>query len=171
MNTALNNFNISFLAIDKQYSSSLYAGNLEGLFRWITAGTKTILEFTVEERAYLTDGIIQYMDVEPLVIEGRTMLPIRFVAEPLGAKISWESAARKVTVSLDDTRIELWINSPKARINGREIYIDPANPQVMPILSEGRTLLPLRFVSEALGAGVEWNSKLRTVTISHIAKR
>lgn len=171
INVGLTDLNVSFLAIDEQYSSSLYAGNSEGLFRWITAGTQTILVFTIEEREYLVDGLIQYMDIEPLIIEGRTMLPIRFVAEPLGAKISWDSASQKVTVSLDSTTLELWINNPKTRINGKEIFIDPENPQVMPILKEGRTLLPLRFVSESLGADVKWNTKLRTVSISHIATR
>lgn len=171
INTGLTDLNIAFLTIDEQNSASLYAGNPEGLFRWITAGSQTILVFQIDEREFKIDGIIQFMDAEPKVLESRTMLPIRFVAEPLGAKISWEATARKATVSLDDTILELWINNPTARINGREVNIDPANPQVMPILSEGRTLLPLRFVSESLGADVSFDSKLRTVTISHTARR
>jgi len=105
------------------------------------------------------------MDVAPTIIEGRTLLPIRYVAEPLGAIVGWDGYERKVTVFLGDVFIELWIGKSTARVNGVKKPIDPNNPKVTPMIINGRTMLPVRFVAENLGCRVEWNGVTRTVTI------
>jgi len=105
------------------------------------------------------------IDVPPTIVEGRTLLPIRWVAEPLGADVSWDGKERKVIVSLNDTTIELWIGKPTARVNGIEKPIDPNNPKVVPMILNGRTMLPVRFVAENLGADVHWDGTTKTVTI------
>ncbi|HDL50413.1 MAG TPA: copper amine oxidase N-terminal domain-containing protein [Firmicutes bacterium] len=105
------------------------------------------------------------MDVPPTIVEGRTLLPIRWVAEPLGAEVGWDGKERKVTVSLNDTTIELWIGKPLARVNGIEKPIDPNNPKVVPMIINGRTILPVRFVAENLGADILWDGATKTVTI------
>lgn len=62
-------------------------------------------------------------------------------------------------------KIELWINKPIARINGAETMIDPENPKVVPLLIEGRTMLPARFISEAIGKRIDWEEREQKVTI------
>ena len=74
--------------------------------------------FTLNSLTYTVDGEVRTMDVAPLSIEGRTMLPIRYAADPLDAEIAWEGATQKVTVTLGDTVLELWVGLSTARLNG-----------------------------------------------------
>ena len=115
---------------------------------------------------YVNDGPLD-IDVPPIIIEGRTLLPIRWVAEPLGAEVGWDGVERKVTVSLEDIHIELWIGKSIAKVNGVNKAIDPDNPKVVPIIKDGRTMLPVRFVAENLGCEVGWDADTKTVTITY----
>jgi len=108
------------------------------------------------------------MDASPMIIESRMMLPVRYVADPLGAATEWNQAEQKVTVTLNDTKIELWIGKSMAKINGADTPIDPDNPSVKPVVvPPGRTMLPLRFVGEALGCEVEWNAQNNQASLTY----
>ena len=61
--------------------------------------------------------------------------------------------------------IKLWIGKPIAKVNGVDTPIDSTNPKVVPEIINGRTHLPLRFISENLGASVDWDAKTQTITI------
>jgi len=126
----------------------------------------TTMVFIIDNSSYTVNGELIVMDVSPVVIEGRTMLPIRYAATPLGAEVGWNDADRKVTVSLDNTLLELWIGQSKALINGNTIAIDADNPNVMPLIINGRTMLPIRFVTENMGCDVQWDPATRKVTIT-----
>ena len=108
---------------------------------------------------------------KPVIIKewGRTVVPIRAIVEALGGTISWDGTERKVTINLKDTVIELWIGKPKAKVNGIEKWIDPNNHNVKPIIVNQRTMLPLRFVAESLGAKVDWDASTKTITITYPA--
>ncbi len=100
-------------------------------------------------------------DVAPIIVNDRTMLPARFVAESLGAYVAWDNAQRKVTIHKNLTMIEIYIDSDIAYINGNPVTLDsPA------FIQNDRTYTPIRFIAEALGATVEWNELLRQVTIT-----
>ena len=126
---------------------------------------RIILKLQIGNKVMLVNDTPLEIDVPPTIVEGRTLLPIRWVAEPLGAEVGWDGKERKVTVSLNDTTIELWIGKPLARVNGIEKPIDPNNPRVVPMIINGRTMLPVRFVAENLGADVLWDGATKTVTI------
>lgn len=99
-------------------------------------------------------------DVAPEIKNDRTMLPIRVIAEALGAKVTWNEVEQKVTIAEDDLTIEIFIGQPFATVNGKPVQLDaPA------YIANGRTYLPLRFVAENLGATVEWNAADSSVTI------
>ena len=124
-----------------------------------------IIELKIGKKIMFVNNEPKEIDVAPVIKEGRTLLPIRWVAEPLGADVGWDGTERKVTVSLGDVFIELWIGKSIARVNGVEKPIDPNNPKVVPMIIKGRTMLPVRFVAENLGADVLWDGTTRTVTI------
>ena len=124
-----------------------------------------ILELQIGNNIMYVNDIPKEIDVPPTIIEGRTLLPIRWVAEPLGASIGWDANEKKVTVSLKDTIIELWIGKNVARVNGVDTPIDPNNPKVVPMIIQGRTMLPVRFVAENLGSLVNWDPITKKVTI------
>ena len=105
-------------------------------------------------------------DVAPLIQNDRTMLPARFVAENLGAKVTWDADKRLVTVTGKnpktdgDMTILLTIDSDTAYVNGETIQLDsPA------FIDNDRTYTPVRFIAEALGAEESWEGNGKTVTI------
>ncbi len=108
-------------------------------------------------------------DAAPMIKHNRTLVPIRAIIEAMGGKISWDPNERKVTIILDNKTIELWINKAQAVVNGETVWIDPNNHEVVPIIvPPGRTMLPLRFILEELGATVNWNATTKTITITYI---
>ncbi len=128
---------------------------------------RKILKFQIGNKTMFVNDSPQEIDAPPVIIEGRTILPIRWVAEPLGAIVSWDGKEKKVTISLKENLIELWIGNRIARVNGIDSQIDPNNPKVVPIILNGRTMLPLRFVAENLGCKVDWDGRTKTVTITY----
>jgi len=129
-----------------------------------------VIKLTIDKKNYTINGIAMTMDVAPVILESRTLGPVRYVAEALGAEVAWDAVERKVTLTRGSTSIELWIGRNTARVNGAYVLIDPENPEVKPvILPPGRTMLPFRFIAEQLGASVGWDSVKREVTITYPA--
>lgn len=124
------------------------------------------LRFFVDQTRYVFAGSICDMDVAPIVRDDRVLLPIRYIAGVIGASVTWDPSARKATIDMDTRTIELWIDRPTAHVDGRPVPIDLSNRSVCPIIHRGRTMLPLRFVSESLGAEVTWDSSTRTAGIT-----
>lgn len=109
------------------------------------------------------------MDVAPVVIEGRTFLPLRYVADALGAEVQWVGEENKVIIVRGSQTVTLWINDPVATVNGQSTFIDPTNHKVQPtLLPPGRTMLPIRFIAESLDCQVDWNNDLKEVKIVYV---
>ncbi|MCD1261152.1 leucine-rich repeat domain-containing protein [Paenibacillus athensensis] len=96
----------------------------------------------------------------PLLIDGNTFVPLRSIFEALGAKVDWNQADRSVMAVKGSSQIKLQIGSRKASVNGTEVKLE-----VEPQLVGDYTMVPVRFVSEALGAEVKWDGVTRTVSI------
>ncbi len=105
-------------------------------------------------------GELLDFEVQPLISEGRTMVPMRAIFEALGAQVSWEGITRTVTANKDGTTIVLTIGKKVSQINGINKNLD-----VAPVIRGGRTLVPVRFISEALGAVVQWDTENELVEI------
>ncbi|MFZ5989239.1 MAG: stalk domain-containing protein [Bacillota bacterium] len=97
----------------------------------------------------------------PIVISGRTLLPIRALIEELGGTVEWDDYDKKVTIELNMKKIELWINKKDVLVDA-----EPATLDVAPQIVNGRTVIPLRFVSETLGYDVEWDGDSKKITIN-----
>lgn len=130
---------------------------------------KNIIEQTKSNKIVLTIGSTEATvfgskkvnDVAPIIINDRTMLPARFVAEALGAKVEWDDAAKKVSIFKDMKKIEIYIGKAEAYINGQPVALDsPA------VIQNSRTYMPVRFIAESLGANVKWNEATRQVVIT-----
>ncbi len=106
---------------------------------------------------------VNFPDELPYVNQdSRTMVPVRFVSESLGAKVSWDNDNRMVIIDNEDKIIKLKIGENKADINGKTIVFDTSA-----LIQNGRTMVPVRFISEALGAKVGWNQATKTVEIEY----
>ena len=109
----------------------------------------------------LVNGSVKPLDAAPMIRNSRTMLPVRFVAENLGATVGWDGATSTVTVTTDTTKLEIRIGATTAKVNGVEITLDsPA------FIENSRTYLPVRFVAENLGATVAWDGVTSTATLT-----
>jgi hypothetical protein len=109
----------------------------------------------------VVDGQLMGFDQPPVVAGGRVLVPLRGVFEHLGATVLWNPATNVVTAQRADTQVQLAIGSRQAIVNGRVVLLD-----VPATIVGGRTLVPLRFVSEAMGAQVDWDNTTRLVTIT-----
>ncbi len=131
----------------------------------------TDMRFTIGASTYMVNGVPNAMDAAPLIIDGRTFLPVRYVATPLGASVAWNNIEREVTISLNGVILQLWIDQPHALVDGQSVLIDPDNDQVKPVIIDGRTMLPVRFVSENLNCSVIWDAITRQVKVVHNSDR
>ncbi len=104
------------------------------------------------------------MDIAPFIENGRTMVPLRYVGEVLGLEVKWNAAEKIVTLLDDKNEIIVPINSLTMKVNGKEVQSD-----VLPVLTQGRTILSISNVAKALGleAGKDilWDDATKTVTI------
>lgn len=96
-----------------------------------------------------------------LMVNDRLVLPLREVLELLGAQVLWNEATETVTIFRGQTRISLRIGDSRAFINGNVVTVSPA-----PELFNGRTMVPVRFISEALGDKVEWDDSKYSLSIT-----
>ena len=108
------------------------------------------------------DGIpVQFTGTKPLTQQGRVLVPLRGVLEKMGAFVEWAPATRTVVAQRGNTHVELPVGSQTATVDGRQVTLD-----VPAAVMGGSTMVPLRFVGEALGADVRWDAPSRTVVIA-----
>jgi hypothetical protein len=111
------------------------------------------------------------LDVAPMIISSRTMVPLRFIAEGFGAHVAWfPESDREIQLILGNQRIRLWIGKAQALVetlsdsnqvqNTKELVLE-----VVPSIIQGRTLVPLRFIAESFGAVVEWDGEKQRIEI------
>jgi hypothetical protein len=101
------------------------------------------------------------MDVAPIIVNGRVLVPLRAIFEALGATVVWNANDQSIVATKGSITINLQIGSTTALNNGAQVTLDTA-PQIV----GGRTLVPARFVSEALGAQVTWDATNQKVNIT-----
>ena len=109
---------------------------------------------------YINDKKIN-TDVPPEIRNGRTLVPVRVIFEQFDAKVYWNDTLKQVTVASESKTVILTVNSNTAVVNSRRHVLDTA-----PVIKDGRTLVPVRFISETLGYDVKWEEKTRSVKIN-----
>lgn len=128
--------------------------------KWVEKA-KTSIILTIGQKDATIDGNTVSNDVAPKIVNDRTMLPIRFIAEALGAKVDWIEESQTVKITAENIDISLVIGEDFATVNGEKIDLDSPS-----FIENDRTYLPIRFVSEKLGADVKWDDATQTVNIT-----
>ena len=100
-------------------------------------------------------------DTKPVIVDGRTLLPVRAVIEEFGGNVNWNSDTKEVSLTHNENEIVLTINSTQASINSSVQNLDTA-----PVIINNRTMLPIRFIAESFGFDVECNQNNKTITIT-----
>ncbi|MBR4111116.1 MAG: N-acetylmuramoyl-L-alanine amidase [Clostridia bacterium] len=97
----------------------------------------------------------------PIILENRTLVPVREVFETLGGKVEWHESERAVEVELQEKKVKLWIDKYTALVDEKEIELDvPAK------IVSSKTMVPARFISEKCGLSVGWDNETKTVSIN-----
>ncbi len=112
-------------------------------------------------RVEVNGVVASYDGTPPQLLRGRVLVPVRGVFEQLGAAVTWDEEKKVVTATKDGHVTWLRIGDKTARRDNAPVVLD-----VPPQLLDGRTLIPLRFVSEAMGAKVDWNGAEKLVSIT-----
>lgn len=109
----------------------------------------------------IVNSKILKLDQPPVLVEGRTLIPVRLILEALGASVEWDDDTQTVTTVREGIEVQFVIGSSEILVNGHTAKIDvPAQ------LINERTLVPVRAVSEAFQLKVLWNDKTNTVTVN-----
>lgn len=130
----------------------------------MAAGFASEIILTIGNHTMVCDGVPKNIDdsgTVPTIIQGRTMLPIRAVVEEMGGSTAWNNDTKEVIIAYENTSIVLTINSNTAVVNGSSTLLDAA-----PVIIDGRTFIPVRFVAECLGFDIDWEPVTQRVTIS-----
>ncbi|WP_296969466.1 copper amine oxidase N-terminal domain-containing protein [Tepidanaerobacter sp. EBM-38] len=117
----------------------------------------------IDDNQAFINGMPMLLDVPAMLHKDRTLVPIRFIAEAMGANVEYEHSEQKVTISSKEEReleIVLKIGDNQAFVNGVPMFLD-----VPAMLHKDRTLVPIRFIAEAMGANVEYEHSEQKVTI------
>jgi hypothetical protein len=132
--------------------------------------TKNIMVFTIGSINYTFNGVQRTMDVAPYIdTNDRTLLPVRFAANAAGisdSNIFWNAATKGVTLMGNARTVMLVVGSPKMWINSVEAIMD-----TVPVIKDppGRTMLPIRYVAQALDCDIVWDASAKTITITQTA--
>lgn len=118
------------------------------------------LVFQIGSKFYKKDGKEYEMDTAPFIKEGRTFMPVAFVALALGANVKWHKLSKQVEISKGNTHLMLKIDSKEYTVNGSKRYFDTA-----PFIKDDRTFVPVSFMALELGARVAWEKNAKLVQI------
>ncbi|MGE5421942.1 MAG: stalk domain-containing protein [Ignavibacteriales bacterium] len=120
------------------------------------------LIFTVGSSIIKLNGVDKQIDSPPVIVNGRTFVPIRALVENIGGTISWDASKQQITINYKSMILVMQIGNTNATINGSPVEVD-----VPPYISdEGRVMIPLRFVSDNFGLNVLWDAANYKITIN-----
>lgn len=130
----------------------------------VMAVGETVIELQIDNAEITVNGVSTAIDENetvPVIMDGRTLVPVRAVIEAVGGSVEWNSETRETTLHYNGDVIRLTVDSTTAYLNDSEETLDTA-----PTIIGGRTMLPIRFIAEGFGFNVDWNSENKIITIS-----
>lgn len=142
----------SFLKLEKEVAqlkgNTASVSNGQAVYLWI--GKK---EAKVGDKATT-------LDVAPVIKEGRTMVPLAFVSQALGATVNWDNTKKEVSFKKGDNKVRMIVGEKQATINDKKTEVD-----VAVYVENGRTMVPLAFIANALSAKTQWYGDSKMIVI------
>lgn len=118
----------------------------------------------------VNEKVVEFPDQKPVLNEdGRVLVPVRAISEALGAEVEWDGELKKVLITKDYYEIEMTIGERQVLVtagNSYQVLTTLLPMDTAATIMNGRTMIPLRFISEILGSGVEWDAVSRTVFVT-----
>lgn len=119
------------------------------------------VQLTIDSKTLLKNGVASQMDVAPVIVNDRTMVPVRFIAEALGGVADWNGDTQTAYITYNGSLVEVPIQSSTIHVNGEAVTIDTPSQII-----NNRTMIPLRAVAEGLGLDVSYDNDTRTITLT-----
>lgn len=136
------------------------AGN-ESRLAWTVTRTELLaIELHVGDSTARVGDEMRTLDAPPVIVNGVTFVPLRFIGEALGSEVQWNDALKVVMLQRSARQLQLTIGSKLAIVDGQIVELLEA-----PRIVNGRTMVPIRFISEAFGADVQWNPETQGISI------
>ncbi|MBQ9429840.1 MAG: copper amine oxidase N-terminal domain-containing protein [Clostridia bacterium] len=147
---------IEYAVIEQSFNTKNVIGDAPA-----PAETKTEVKLTIGSTTAYVNGQAQTLDVAPVIENSRTLMPLRFIAEAMGASVEWDGATGTATLTEGTNVVVITLGSTTATVGGATVTLD------VPAASRnGRTLLPVRFIAESFGATVAWDGATSTATLT-----
>ncbi len=147
------------------YNRALSSDEIKALYA--ASGTyQNKIELVLEKTTMTVNNVVKEIDpgrrTTPVIVENRTLVPIRAIVESMGGTVGWNAGEQRIDIKLKSKNLQLWVNRTTADLDGQQLTLD-----VPPKIINGRTMVPLRFVGESFGCKVQWDGKTKTVTIQY----
>lgn len=155
-----NNFKINILDYGRNPKIIAKLGNKTSTIALYDESTR-LIKMKINDVNYSINGESKKMDAKPFIKNNRTLVPLRFVVEALGGEVNWDGENRLVSLNSNGKNIELKIDSPIIKIDGKDVKIDQAA-----IIKGDRTYVPIRFIAENLDMVVNYINESREIEIS-----
>ncbi len=133
----------------------------------LNSDVKKTIYLQIKNPKVIVNGISKNIDdagTEPIILNGRTLTPIRTVVEEVGGILLWDAVSKKMTVTYGGKRIEMWIGKTAFVVNGVSKEMS-----VAPQLVKGKTFIPIRYITDNLDLAMEWNNETKVITISTVS--
>ena len=144
-------------------SAGQFCKSLEIPFSFTVKQSEIVILLQIGNKTAKIDGKETALSVPPQIISGNTMVPLRFIGEAFGCKVDWNGNEKKITITGGSFEMMLWLGKTTAKVNGQDKVM-----KAPPASINGSTLVPLRFIAEAFGATVNFNSATQEITINWI---
>jgi hypothetical protein len=118
----------------------------------------------VDDPNMSVNGVEQEVDdgrgTAPIVINGRTMVPIRAVIEAMSGTVGWDAGTQKITLAAGGYTVEMWLNRKDLIVDGA-----PKEMDIAPSTVNDRTIVPVRFAAENVGCVVDWIASTQEIVV------
>jgi sugar lactone lactonase YvrE len=131
-----------------------------------TGNGQNPIVFAIGRNSYSVDGQTFAMDVAPFILNGRTLVPIRYLADALGAETGWDPSAQAVFITKGTNMVALMVGNSTLTITSIQFNSQSTVMDVAPVIANGRTYLPARYVAEAFGLNVSWDATTQAIKVS-----
>ncbi len=147
----------------KLFSRALSGSEIKAEYDAVKGGGSHVLQLWIDQYRIVKDNQESAIDSAPVILNGRTMVPVRPIIEAMGGTVAYDPATRKIDLAFKTKTLTLWLDKYEAVVNGQNVTLE-----VAPTVINGRTMLPLRFAAESLGATVEWDKTTQKITLSYM---
>ena len=126
-----------------------------------TGTPQSTILFVIGQKSYTVNGNVYSIDAAPFIANSRTLLPVRYLGDAIGATTTWDGTTNTVTLTKGNTVVTLIIGTSSISVNSQSSPLD-----VAPLIKDGRTYLPVSAVASAFGYTVGWDQATQTVSLT-----